>query len=108
MQGLNTTTVHAHAALFCVYGMLGIGLMLFYLRVLRVRDMWKERLLGWGCWGMNIGLMLVMVGSFLPVGLMQTWASVKYGYWDAVPNSSHRQRSKQSNGHGSSVTPCSH
>src|SRR5664280_118719 len=29
MQGLNTTPVHAHAALFGVYGMLGIGLMLF-------------------------------------------------------------------------------
>ena len=29
MQGLNTTPVHGHAALFGVYGMLGIGLMLF-------------------------------------------------------------------------------
>ena len=34
MQGLNTTPVHAHAALFGVYGMLGIGLMLFSLRAL--------------------------------------------------------------------------
>ncbi len=32
MQGLNTTPVHGHAALFGVYGMLGIGLMLFVLR----------------------------------------------------------------------------
>src|SRR5690606_13990034 len=32
MQGLNTTPVHAHTALFGVYGMLGIGLMLFVLR----------------------------------------------------------------------------
>ena len=35
MQGLNTTPVHGHAALFGVYGMLGIGLMLFSLRALR-------------------------------------------------------------------------
>ena len=35
MQGLNTTPVHGHAALFGVYGMLGIGLMLFCLRALR-------------------------------------------------------------------------
>ena len=28
MQGLNTTPLHGHAALFGVYGMLGIGLML--------------------------------------------------------------------------------
>jgi len=32
MQGLNTTPVHGHTALFEVYGMLGIGLMLFCLR----------------------------------------------------------------------------
>jgi nitric oxide reductase subunit B len=25
----------------------------------------------------------MVVGSLLPVGLMQTWASVKYGYWYA-------------------------
>ena len=35
MQGLNTTPVHAHTALFGVYGMLGLGLMLFCLRALR-------------------------------------------------------------------------
>ena len=35
MQGLNTTPVHGHAALFGVYGMLGIGLMLFCLRALQ-------------------------------------------------------------------------
>ena len=34
MQGLNTTPVHGHAALFGVYGMLGIGLMLICLRAL--------------------------------------------------------------------------
>jgi nitric oxide reductase subunit B len=42
MQGLNTTPVHAHTALFGVYGMLGIGLMLFCLKGLasapRVED----------------------------------------------------------------------
>ena len=32
MQGLNTTPVHAHTALFGVYGMVGIGLLLFCLR----------------------------------------------------------------------------
>ena len=32
MQGLNTTPLHGHAALFGVYGMLGIGLMLVCLR----------------------------------------------------------------------------
>ena len=38
MQGLNTTPVHGHAALFGVYGMLGIGLMLFCLRAAATRS----------------------------------------------------------------------
>lgn len=83
MQGLNTTPVHGHAALFGVYGMLGIGLMLFSLRVLWLEHAWKERLLGFAFWALNIGLMAMVVGSLLPVGLLQTWASVKYGYWYA-------------------------
>jgi nitric oxide reductase subunit B len=29
MQGLNITANHGHAALFGVYGMLGLGLMLY-------------------------------------------------------------------------------
>ena len=44
MQGLNTTPVHGHAALFGVYGMLGIGLMLFSLRALDPAAEWKEGL----------------------------------------------------------------
>jgi nitric oxide reductase subunit B len=83
MQGLNTTPVHAHAALFGVYGMLGIGLMLFCLRVLWVQDEWKEGMLKFSFWSLNIGLMAMVVISLLPVGLLQTWASVKYGYWYA-------------------------
>ena len=83
MQGLNTTPVHGHAALFGVYGMLGIGLMLFCLRVLWIKNIWKEKMLKFSFWSLNIGLMAMVVGSLLPVGLMQTWASVKYGYWYA-------------------------
>ena len=37
MQGLNLTPLHGHTALFGVYGMLGIGLMLFCLRGLEPR-----------------------------------------------------------------------
>ena len=83
MQGLNTTPVHGHAALFGVYGMLGIGLMLFSLRALDPRAVWKEGLIKFGFWAMNIGLMAMVLLSLLPVGLMQTWASVETGYWYA-------------------------
>ena len=43
MQGLNTTAVHGHTALFGVYGMLGIGLMLFCLRGLDAAESLEER-----------------------------------------------------------------
>ena len=83
MQGLNTTPVHAHTALFGVYGMLGIGLMLFCLRAPEpgrgvARAPARVRLL---------------VDQHRPRGdgpaqpaagrLLQTWASVEHGYWYA-------------------------
>ncbi len=83
MQGLNTTPLHGHAALFGVYGMLGIGLMLVCLRALTPRVEWQDKWLRSAFWGLNAGVMLMCVGSLLPTGLMQTWASVKYGYWFA-------------------------
>jgi nitric oxide reductase subunit B len=83
MQGLNTTPVHGHAALFGVYGMLGIGLMLFTLRASKPDIEWNEKLLKFSFWAINFGLFAMVTFSLLPVGLMQTWASVKYGYWYA-------------------------
>jgi len=83
MQGLNTTPVHAHAALFGVYGMLGIGLLLFCLRALRPSEVWRETALGFAFWAINAGLIGMILLSLLPVGLMQTWASVEVGYWYA-------------------------
>ena len=83
MQGLNTTPVHGHAALFGVYGMLGIGLMLVCLRALIPGVEWKDGLLWFAFWGLNGGLMAMCVLSLLPVGLLQTWASVEHGYWYA-------------------------
>ena len=72
MQGLNTTPVHAHAALFGVYGMFGIELTLLSLRILKIDKEWKDGALKIAFWGMNIGLALMIVLSLLPVGLAQT------------------------------------
>jgi nitric oxide reductase subunit B len=83
MQGLNTTSVHAHTALFGVYGMLGIGLMLFCFKGMAVRQLWRTRVLSFAFWAINIGLTLMVLISVLPVGLMQTWASVEHGMWYA-------------------------
>ena len=83
MQGLNTTPVHAHTALFGVYGMLGIGLSLLSLRLLTMRQEWNTTALGFAFWAMNIGMGLQVILSLLPVGLAQTWASVEHGMWYA-------------------------
>jgi nitric oxide reductase subunit B len=83
MQGLNTTPVHAHGALFGVYGMLGIGLTLMCLRAQRAQLVWREGLLRFAFWGMNLGLLAQIGLSLLPIGLLQTWTSVTDGYWAA-------------------------
>ena len=83
MQGLNTTAVHAHGALYGVYGTLGLGLLLFCLRAMKPEAVWKERPIWFAFWAINIGLMLEILLSLLPVGLMQTYQSVSVGYWSA-------------------------
>ncbi len=83
MQGLNTTAVHGHAALFGVYGMLGIGLILFVLRSMYRHQKWNNKLISFTFWSLNLGLFLMVVLSLLPVGLMQTVASVNEGMWYA-------------------------
>ncbi|HSO77811.1 MAG TPA: nitric-oxide reductase large subunit [Bacteroidales bacterium] len=83
MQGLNTTPVHGHTALFGVYGMLGIGLMLFVLRDMDKTPVWKEPVIKFAFWAINIGLAAMVLLSVLPVGLAQTVASVQEGLWYA-------------------------
>jgi nitric oxide reductase subunit B len=83
MQGLNTTPVHGHTALFGVYGMLGLGLVLFTVKALRPALVWPERLLKVSFWSINLGLGAMVLLSVLPVGLLQTWAAVDTGYWYA-------------------------
>ncbi|MDQ5882201.1 MAG: nitric oxide reductase subunit, partial [Pseudomonadota bacterium] len=83
MQGMNMTAAHGHAALFGVYGMLGIGLMLFCLRGLFPRAAWSDALLGWTFWSVNIGLAMMVFMSLVPAGIAQAWASITHGVWFA-------------------------
>lgn len=83
MQGLNMTPAHGHAALFGVYGMLGIGLLLFCLRGLSSRLAWSDALLRPTFWCMNIGLAMMVFISLVPAGIYQAWASVSTGMWFA-------------------------
>lgn len=83
MQGLNLTPLHGHTALFGVYGMLGIGLMLFCLRGLKPGVVWNTRLLKGVFWALNIGLALMALLTLLPMGTLQVLASIEHGYWYA-------------------------
>jgi len=83
VQGLNLTAAHGHAALFGVYGMLGIGLMLFCLRGLYARNLHADRYLGWTFWSLNIGLFMMVFMSLLPAGIYQAYASISEGLWFA-------------------------
>jgi len=83
MQGLNLTPLHGHTALFGVYGMLGIGLMLFCLRGLKPAAVWSERLLRTCFWSLNLGLVGMALLTLLPLGVLQVIAAVQHGYWFA-------------------------
>lgn len=83
IQGLNTTAVHAHAALFGVYGFLALGFTLLVLRYLRPEVVFDERLMKTAFWCLNGGLILMIATSLLPIGLIQFHASVTHGLWYA-------------------------
>jgi nitric oxide reductase subunit B len=83
MQGLNLTPLHGHTALFGVYGMLGIGLVLFCLRGMRPDLKWDERVLKLSFWAFNIGLALMAALTLLPLGTIQLIAAIDHGYWYA-------------------------
>jgi nitric oxide reductase subunit B len=83
MQGLNLTPLHGHTALFGVYGMLGIGLMLFCLRGMKPDAIWPEAPLRTCFWALNIGLVGMALFTLLPIGVLQLIAAIDHGYWFA-------------------------
>lgn len=83
MQGLNTTAAHGHGAMFGVYGMLGIGLMVFCLKGMAPNYQWNDRWMNRAFWCLNIGLAMMIVFALLPAGLWQTYNANLHGYWYA-------------------------
>jgi nitric oxide reductase subunit B len=77
------TSNHGHTALFGVYGMLAIALILFSWRGLVENKYWNDRLLKVSFWGLNGGLALMFLTGLLPIGLLQVWHSYDTGFWYA-------------------------
>jgi nitric oxide reductase subunit B len=83
--GTNLTPNHGHAAMMGVFGMLGVGLMIFVLRESTTEATWArlERYVRCGFWGLNVGLAMMLVLSLFPAGLLQMTDVVQNGYWHA-------------------------
>ncbi len=83
--GTTLTTNHGHTAMFGVFGMLALGVVVFCLRALSDDPTWhaNEKAIRVGFWGLNIGLGLMVALDLFPAGVLQLWDSLSHGYWHA-------------------------
>ncbi len=83
--GTTLTANHAHAAMFGVFGMLALAVLVFCLRAMQSGTAWMgtEKFIRWGFWGANAGLALMVILDLFPGGVIQLWDSIANGYWHA-------------------------
>jgi len=83
--GTTLTPNHGHAAMFGVFGMLGLGVLVFCLRAIQSDATWRttERYVRVGYWGLNAGLSLMILLDLFPAGVIQLWDVISNGYWHA-------------------------
>ncbi|MEN6631011.1 MAG: cbb3-type cytochrome c oxidase subunit I [Candidatus Polarisedimenticolia bacterium] len=83
--GTTLTANHGHAAMFGVFGMLALAVMVFCLRALRSDAAWEraEGLIRVGFVGLNAGLGLMLLLDLFPGGALQLWDALSNGYWHA-------------------------
>ena len=83
--GTLLTINHGHAAMMGVFGMLGIGLIVFAIRQSVNDVLWRslEKYVRVSFWGLNIGLALMVFTSLFPAGVLQLIDVLDHGYWHA-------------------------
>ena len=83
--GTTLTPNHGHAAMFGVFGMLALAVVMFCLRVLKGDRLWarSEPWIRTGFWGVNVGLALMVLLDLFPAGVLQLWDVLAHGYWHA-------------------------
>ncbi|MEP7259561.1 MAG: cbb3-type cytochrome c oxidase subunit I [Usitatibacter sp.] len=83
--GTLLTINHGHAAMMGVFGMLGIGLVVFAIRQTVEDALWQvlEKYVRVGFWGLNGGLLMMVVMSLFPAGVLQLVDVLENGYWHA-------------------------
>ncbi len=83
--GTALTTNHGHAALMGAFGMLAMALIVLGLRQVLTDEQWKrpEKYVKVSFWGLNIGLLLMVVTNLFPGGILQFRDVLENGYWHA-------------------------
>ena len=81
--GTALTANHGHAAMMGVYGMLAVGLAIFCLRYMVPQDRWSDRAAKLSFWSLNLGLAWMVFASLFPLGILQLYHSVRFGYYNA-------------------------
>ena len=83
--GTMLTANHGHAAMFGVFGMLALGVLVFCLRSMQSDAAWRvtERYVRVAYWGLNAGLALMVLLDLFPGGVLQLSDVLTNGYWHA-------------------------
>jgi nitric oxide reductase subunit B len=83
--GTLLTSNHGHTAMFGVFGMLALAVLVFCLRAMQTDAVWTGTVtfVRVGFWGLNAGLALMVLTDLFPGGVLQLWDSLSHGYWHA-------------------------
>jgi len=81
--GTQFTANHAHGAMMGVYGMLAIAFFTFVARYFIPRDRSSDMAMAFSFWGLNIGLLLMLLLNLIPIGILQLYDAMANGYWHA-------------------------
>ncbi len=83
--GTMLTPNHGHAALMGVFGTLAIALLVFSLRQVLNDSQWAriEKFIQVSFWGLNVGLVMMVVTNLFPGGVLQLLDVLNNGYWHA-------------------------
>lgn len=81
-MGTTLTPNHGHAAMFGVFGMLALAVLLYCMRALNTDTDWakSEKFIKVGFWGLNIGLLLMITLNLFPAGVVQLMDVITNGY----------------------------